>query len=616
MEFKGGFAKDLEIDFRWHLCASSKQRCFVCESTMHLANSCPHRSSNPQANYTVPRYIDSSQGSVPDTGASHHIAPDLASFNTSEPYNGSDRLQVASGKLLNIAHIGTSVLNSSSRSLALNNILHVPHSKKHLLSVQKFCLDNNVYFEFFPFHFVIKDQVSHRPLLSGTSNHGLYQFHPRSSPSSGCVSLSSRVTMPVWHHRLGHPNDRTMRRISDSFCLGSKFNSSLSSTSCPMGKLSKIHLPLSNKRSTMPLELIFSDLWGPAPTLSNGYRYFVIFVDDFCRFVWFYPLVYKSDALDVFKSFQVLVERQFETKIKSVQTDWGGEYRSCNKYFQTVGIHHRVSCPHTHEQMGRVERRHRHIIDTGLTLLSHAKLDMSYWYYAFETSVYLINRLPTPVNQDLSAFELLFHRFPDYSFLRSFGCLCFPYLRPYNAHKCTFHYVPCIFLGYSPSHNGYRCLDLKSKRLYVVKFVKFFELDFPCKNSDSSSDTSISGSNLTSSCLPYVSTSLMANHDTLALPRLPLSQAPHIRQPTPRVAPPPNSTSPIAPPLSATHTPHINHAVNCPTPSFPASPSSFPASQPSSPSPSPLPTTSTNSPTRQPSPSPPPNIPQPPAFIP
>ncbi|KAG9160328.1 hypothetical protein Leryth_022652 [Lithospermum erythrorhizon] len=98
--------------------ASSKQRCFVCESTMHLANSCPHRSSNPQANYTVPRYIDSSHGNVhsdpsyngstvhgspissipwvPDTGASHHIAPDLASFHTSEPYNGSDRLQVAS----------------------------------------------------------------------------------------------------------------------------------------------------------------------------------------------------------------------------------------------------------------------------------------------------------------------------------------------------------------------------------------------------------------------------------------------------------------------------------------------------------------------------------------
>ncbi|GAA0168155.1 hypothetical protein LIER_43814 [Lithospermum erythrorhizon] len=101
----------------------------------------------------------------------------------------------------------------------------------------------------------------------------------------------------------------------------------------------------------------------------------------------------------------------------------------------------------------------------------------------------------------------------------------------------------------------------------------------------------------------------MANHDTLALRRLLLSQAPHIRQPTPQVAPPPNSTSPIAPPLSTTHTPHINHAVNCPTPSFPASPTS-------SPSPSPLPTTCTNSPTPQPSPSPPPNIPQPPAFIP
>ncbi|GAA0143922.1 hypothetical protein LIER_04494 [Lithospermum erythrorhizon] len=108
---------------------SSKQRCFVCESTMHLANSCPHCSSHPQANYAAPRFFYSFQGSVhqetsysgsanhcspisyvswvPHTGASHHIAPDLASLHTSEPYNGVDRLQVANGKLLNIAHIGS-----------------------------------------------------------------------------------------------------------------------------------------------------------------------------------------------------------------------------------------------------------------------------------------------------------------------------------------------------------------------------------------------------------------------------------------------------------------------------------------------------------------------------
>ena len=41
----------------------------------------------------------------------------------------------------------------------------------------------------------------------------------------------------------------------------------------------------------------------------------------------------------------------------------------------------------------------------------------------FESSVYLINRMPTIVFQNKSLFECLFHRTPDYDFLRAFGCL-------------------------------------------------------------------------------------------------------------------------------------------------------------------------------------------------
>jgi hypothetical protein len=61
-----------------------------------------------------------------------------------------------------------------------------------------------------------------------------------------------------------------------------------------------------------------------------------------------------------------MVEHLLNAKIKSVLTDWGGEYRNLHKYFQSVGILHRVSCPHTHQQQGCVERKYRHLIDTTL----------------------------------------------------------------------------------------------------------------------------------------------------------------------------------------------------------------------------------------------------------
>jgi hypothetical protein len=71
----------------------------------------------------------------------------------------------------------------------------------------------------------------------------------------------------------------------------------------------------------------------------------------------------------IFQRFQTLVVHQFSLKIKYVQTDWGVEYRKLNKFFQTIGIHHRLIWPHTHEQNGTGERHNRHIVKTSLTLL-------------------------------------------------------------------------------------------------------------------------------------------------------------------------------------------------------------------------------------------------------
>jgi histone deacetylase 1/2 len=87
--------------------------------------------------------------------------------------------------------------------------------------------------------------------------------------------------------------------------------------------------------------------------------------------------------------------------------------------------------------------------------------------------------MPTLVLRNKSPFETLFHQPPDYGFLRTFGCLCFPFLQPYNAHKLDYRYTPCVFLGYSSCHQGYRCLDFSSNRLYISYHVRFHENSFP-----------------------------------------------------------------------------------------------------------------------------------------
>lgn len=190
--------------------------------------------------------------------------------------------------------------------------------------------------------------------------------------------------------------------------------------------------------SKAPLELVFSDVWGPAPSSVGNKNYYVSFIDDFSKFIWVYLLKHKSEVFSKFREFQTLVEHSFNTKIKAMQTDWGGEYQRINSFFSHIGIAHLVSCPHTHQQNGSAERKHRHIVEIGLALLSHASMPLKFWDEAFVTAAYLINRVPSRVINFETPLEYLFGIKPDYSALRTFGCACWLHLCPYQAHKLSF----------------------------------------------------------------------------------------------------------------------------------------------------------------------------------
>jgi histone deacetylase 1/2 len=56
----------------------------------------------------------------------------------------------------------------------------------------------------------------------------------------------------------------------------------------------------------------------------------------------------------------------------------GGEYQTLNSFFQKHSIIHKVSCPHGHQQNGAAERKHRHIVEVGLTLLAHSSMPLKF----------------------------------------------------------------------------------------------------------------------------------------------------------------------------------------------------------------------------------------------
>ena len=482
--------------------SSNRPVCQVCQKPGHVALQCYHRFDNTytyestpqmQALFATPNYSQDPNW-YPDSGATHHLTHDLGNLNIrADEYQGSDQIRVGNGTSLPIKHIGTTQLSTPTATFSLNNVLHVPDISHNLLFIHKFTNDIRTLMEFHPSLFCVKDLASRRLLLHSPSKHGLYPF-PSSSTQRSFIPralIGERTSFLNCHSRLGYPAFRIVSTIISKFGLPIVGNKTESTCSACLSAKSK-QLPFYSSQSQIkaPLELIFSDLWGPSPICSRtGNKYYISCLDAYSRYTWLFPISHKNDAYSIFIQFQKYVERYFNCKIKTVQSDWGGEFRSLSKFFEKCGIGHRLSCPHTHQQNGAVERKHRHIIETGLALLYHASIPFRFWDDAFQTACCLINRLPTFTLHNHSPFEKLFSSSPDSSLLKIFGCACWPNLRPYNSNKLQPRSLQCVFLGYRLRHKGFKCFHVASDRLYISRDVIFQESIFPFHQSPSFSSS-------------------------------------------------------------------------------------------------------------------------------
>ena len=181
------------------------------------------------------------------------------------------------------------------------------------------------------------------------------------------------------------------------------------------------------------------------------------------------------------------------------------------------------------------------------------------------------------------------------SHLRTFGCTCFPLLKPYNSHKLQPHTKPCIFLGYLAYSKGYICLDPSTHRIYITRHVLFNELEFLYDENSTLSASSLSSSNWMSSHVcqslatsppihPSPDTSTQSCSQPISDPTL-LSS---LIQPSPPLQS--TSSSHTDPPLSSSSSPHLSQ----PTPVTSQEPSSLSQTPPPAPNPTSLAIVRTN----------------------
>ena len=482
-----------------------------------------------------------------DSGASSHITANPGMV-TATPFSSfPSSIVVGNGATLPVIGTGYSVLPGPFR---LDNVLVAPNIIRNLLSVQKFTTDNCVSVEFDPLGVSVKDLRTRNTLLRCNSTGPLYTLQLPSS-TTGSYALVATPSPTTWHRRLGHPGKATLQSLAQSSSIVcSKPEDDSLCHACQLGRHIRLPFSISLSRAAKNFDLIHCDLWTSPVVSVSGFKYYLVILDDCSHFLWTFPLRAKFDTFPMISNFFAHVSTQFGCTIKSVQCDNGREFdnSASRAFFLAHGITLRMSCPYTSQQNRKAERMIRTVNNITRTLLFQASMPPSYWADALATATYLINRLPTKTLNMSTPFFALHGTLPSYHDLRAFGCTCYPNLSATTPHKLAPRSTLCAFLGYSPDHKGYRCLDLNTNRVIISRHVVFDETTFPFSLSRPSP--------------PQQELDFLTDDDTIPVSPLPIG--------TPGVAAP-FQLVPLAPSLARAGTP-ASRAPVLPAPSTPAPP--------------------------------------------
>ena len=281
---------------------------------------------------------------------------DLAALALHAPSITSDGVIIGNGSGLSISNIGSFSLTFLPTPSFFSNVLHVPAMSKNLISVSTLCADNPINVLFFDSFFQVQDHHTGVTLVHEQHRERVYCWSKSVPLQSSALALSSStrsslIAISIWHGRLHHLFFPIFQKFLSALSIyfHEEHLCSFSCSSYSNNKSHKLPFAQSSITSSSPLDVIFSDVWTSHVSFSNGFHYYVIFVDHFTKYIWFYPLHRKSDVCSTFVVFKQRVENYFTTTIKTLYTDNGGEFLALRSFLATHGITHLTTPPHTPE---------------------------------------------------------------------------------------------------------------------------------------------------------------------------------------------------------------------------------------------------------------------------
>lgn len=154
-----------------------------------------------------------------------------------------------------------------------------------------------------------------------------------------------KVSLAIWHERLGHQNIGYVKQILKKFNIGYDGKDEFFCESCMYGKHHRSPFSRSNNIAGKVGELVHTDVCGPMQEKSfGGARYFVLFKDDFSNFRKVYFLKEKSEVCSQIEKYFSLV-KSVNSTVTVMRSDNGLEFINLDvgKLLEKYGTRHQRS---------------------------------------------------------------------------------------------------------------------------------------------------------------------------------------------------------------------------------------------------------------------------------
>lgn len=377
-----------------------KGECWNCGQTCHMSQTCkaPKKNNGGQEAHVVHDALILSMNSdteswVIDSSASFHAT---ANREVLQNYVAEDfgKVYLGDDEPCSIVGKGDVQIATHGFKWCLKDVRHVPKLKRNLISVGQLAVAG--YTSTFTGDMW---KVSNGTMVTAKGKK-VGTLYLTSHGSDILAVIDSKESSNLWHYRLGHMSEKGMKVMQSKGKLPGLRSVDIDMCEdCIFGKQKQVSFQKGGRPPrAQKLELVHTDVWGPATVSSlGGSYYYVTFVDDHSRKVWVYFMKHKSKVFEVFKKWKAMVENETDLKVKRLRSDNGGEYElgEFKKACALSGIRLERTPPGTPQHNGIAERMNRTLTERAMSMRIHAGLPKMFWADAVSTAAHLINFGPS-----------------------------------------------------------------------------------------------------------------------------------------------------------------------------------------------------------------------------